>query len=244
MRQQPTSIRMLTIAALAVFLGGTASVVLPPSAAADEIVSSIVRGAKLYDKWYAVTGAEKPADTHKSWPASNTKKKGDTTWRCKSCHGWDLMGKDGAYATGSYKTGISGVQAFKGKDNAEIIAVLKDDKHGFGGLLGDQDMTDLANFVSQGQVDMDAYIDRASKAPKGDKAKGEVYFNTVCAGCHAKDGRMPKDMPPLGSLMGNPWEVLHKILNGQPAEAMPALRALDRQIAADIMAHLTTLPKR
>jgi thiosulfate dehydrogenase len=36
---------------------------------------------------------------------------------------------------------------------------------------------------------------------------------------------------------------MHKILNGQPAEAMPALRALDRQIVADIMAHMTTLPK-
>lgn len=43
--------------------------------------------------------------------------------------------------------------------------------------------------------------------------------------------------------MGNPWEVMHKILNGQPDEKMPALRALDRQVTVDIMAHLTTLPK-
>jgi thiosulfate dehydrogenase len=43
--------------------------------------------------------------------------------------------------------------------------------------------------------------------------------------------------------MGNPWEVMHKIMNGQPNEQMPALRAIDRQVAVDIMAHLATLPK-
>jgi thiosulfate dehydrogenase len=46
----------------------------------------------------------------------------------------------------------------------------------------------------------------------------------------------------LAKQMGNPWEVMHKILNGQPGESMPALRALDRQIVVDIMAHLSTLP--
>ncbi len=91
---------------------------------------------------------------------------------------------------------------------------------------------------------MDAYIDRATNKPKGDKAKGEVYFNTICAQCHGKDGLQPKDMKPMGKQMGNPWEVMHKILNGQPGEQMPALRALDRQIVADIMSHITTLPKK
>jgi thiosulfate dehydrogenase len=36
---------------------------------------------------------------------------------------------------------------------------------------------------------------------------------------------------------------MHKILNGQPDEKMPALRALDRQIIVDLMAHIKTLPK-
>jgi thiosulfate dehydrogenase len=52
-----------------------------------------------------------PPGRDRGWPASNTKKKGNTTWRCKSCHGWDNLGKDGAYASGSYKTGIMGVRA-------------------------------------------------------------------------------------------------------------------------------------
>ena len=52
-------------------------------------------------------------------------------------------------------------------------------------------------------------------------------------------------MPPLGQLTNkNPWEVLHKIRNGQPAEEMPAYRALDMQITLDIMAYMQEqLPK-
>jgi thiosulfate dehydrogenase len=215
-------------------------------AVAADMEGAIARGAKLYDKWFAVTKAEKPTETHKAWPASNTKKKGNTTWRCKSCHGWDYMGKDGAYGSGSYKTGIPGISAFAGADIAKIVAVLNNDTHGLAGKMADQDFRDLALFVSQGQVDMDTYIDRAGKAPKGgDAAKGASYYNTLCAQCHGDDGMLPKDMEkPLGGLMGNPWEVMHKILNGQPGEQMPALRALDRQVVVDIMAHLTTLPKK
>jgi len=38
--------------------------------------------------------------------------------------------------------------------------------------------------------------------------------------------------------VGNPYEVMHKVLNGQPHEAMPALRAFDHQIAADVIAYI------
>ena len=78
---------------------------------------------------------------------------------------------------------------------------------------------------------------------RGNGAKGEVYFNTLCAGCHGTDGKKIKDGPPLGSVADNGAEMLHKLLNGQPGEAMPALRALDVQIAADIAVYLTSLPK-
>ena len=221
--------RIVAVAIVAAL--GASGWTVPASA---EDMSSIARGGKLYDKWYAVTKSEKPTDNHPAWPAEATGQKGETTWRCKSCHGWDGMGKDGAYATGSYKTGIKGIKGMIGADPAKIVAAMKDGTH----------FRDLALFVSKGQVDMDRYVDRASKAPKGDKAKGESYFLTLCAGCHAADGKLPKDMPPLGSLMGNPWEIMHKIQYGQPAEAMPALLALDKQITVDIMAHLTTLPAK
>ncbi|MES9879403.1 MAG: hypothetical protein ABW185_00795, partial [Sedimenticola sp.] len=180
---------------------------------AEEEVSSIARGGKLYDKWFKVVGADKPKNTHPAWPASNTKKKGNATHRCKSCHGWDLLGKDGAYASGSYKTGIKGLTHMASAENAKVIAAMKDTTHGYTGKMREQDFTDLANFVTKSQFDMDTVIDRKSKAAKGDKAKGERYYNTVCAGCHDKSGRSPKDMPLLGMLANkNPWEIIQKIL--------------------------------
>jgi thiosulfate dehydrogenase len=40
----------------------------------------------------------------------------------------------------------------------------------------------------------------------------------------------------------NPWEVLHKVINGQPNEEMPALIAFDIQVAIDVLAYLQRLP--
>ena len=211
---------------------------------AEEEVSSIARGGQLYDKWFKVIGVDKPKDTHPAWPASNTKKKGNATHRCKSCHGWDLMGKDGAYASGSYMTGIKGLKHMQGVDNSKVIAAMKDATHGYSGKMSDQDFTVLDNFVTKGQIDVDAVIDRKTKMAKGNKAQGEKYFNTVCAGCHEKTGLKPKGMPALGGLANkNPWEIIQKILNGQPDEEMPAMRAFDLQVAVDILTHVQTLPK-
>ena len=216
-----------------------------PVILAAEEVSSIARGGQLYDKWYKVIGASAPDSTHPAWPASNTKKKGSATHRCKSCHGWDLMGKDGAYASGSYKTGIGGLKHMQGAANEKVIAAMKDSTHGYAGKMADQDFTDLANFVTRGQFDIDAVIDRQSKkAMGGDKNKGEAYYNTVCAGCHGKDGKEPDGMPALGPLSNkNPWEVIQKIMNGQPDKEMPAMRAFGVQVATDILSYAQTLPE-
>lgn len=211
---------------------------------ADE-VSSIVRGGQLYDKWYAVIGAAKPDGTHPAWPASNTKKKGATTHRCKSCHGWDFMGKDGAYASGSYKTGIGGLTHLQGASNSKVITAMKDSTHGFAGKLSQQDLTDLANLLTRGQFDIDAVIDRKTKLAKnGDSARGESIYNTVCANCHAKSGTEPEGMPALGALSHkNPWETIQKIMNGQPNSEMPAMRAFGLQTSVDILSYVQTLPK-
>ena len=221
----------------------TAALMTVSIASADE--GTIAYGGKLYDKWYKVVKAPKPKDTHPAWPASNTKKKGDATQRCKACHGWDYMGKDGAYATGSYKTGITGVRSFAGTSADVVVAVLKNDTHGLGGKMSDSDLNALALFVTKGQVVMDNYIDRSTKKAKGDAAKGKDYYGTMCVSCHGADGMLPKDMPALGGLSNkNPWEVMHKILNGQPGEKMPGLRALPMQVTADVNAYLQTLPKK
>ncbi|MGB8814896.1 MAG: c-type cytochrome [Paracoccaceae bacterium] len=206
---------------------------------------SVARGGKLYDKWYKVVKAEPPAEMHPLYPAAgNAEIAADpkANWRCKECHGWDGMGAAGAYATGSHMTGIKGINGMIGGDPAAVVALLKGD-HGYGDKLAEADLTDLANFVVAGQVDWTPYIDAEAKTSKGDAVAGGQVFNTVCAGCHGPEGKLPKEMPPLGSLSDNPWEVMHKILNGQPGEAMPALRAIDHQVSANLMAYIATLPK-
>jgi thiosulfate dehydrogenase len=226
---------IFSVSAMALLMANTVS--------ADE--GTIARGGQMYDKWFKVIKAPKPKDTHMSWPASNTKKKGNATWRCKACHGWDYSGKDGAYASGSYKTGITGVRKYVGGNPADVVAILKDKTHGLSGMMSDGDMTTLAMFVTKGQIDMDRYIDRKTKKISGNVAKGKDYYGTMCVNCHGSEGMLPKEMPPLGNLSNkNPWEVLHKILNGQPGEGMPGLRALPHQVTADVAAYIQTLPKK
>jgi hypothetical protein len=219
----------------------------PGATLAEEMESSIARGGLLYDKWYKEIGEKAPGEKHPLYPADGKyASKPGTTWRCKECHGWDYKGKDGAYSKGKHHTGIMGIRGMDGGDPGKVIAVLKDKDHGYGDKLEDADLQDLANFVTMGTVDSDKYIDSSNKMPKGgDKAKGSAYFNTVCARCHGMDGTEPDDMKKsLGKQMGNPWEVMHKIMNGHPDEQMPSLRAFDRGVVVDIMAHITTLPKK
>jgi thiosulfate dehydrogenase len=229
-------------------LAGVAVAMLAASPVlADEMESSYARGAKLYDKWYKVIGVDAPKASHPLYPSDKKyAKKPKSNWRCKECHGWDYMGKDGAYSSGKHSTGIMGVAGLRGGDPAKVVAVLKSADHGYGDKMDEEDMMDLANFITAGLIDMDKYIDAATKMPKGgDAARGAAYFNTVCASCHREDGTKPKDMgKSLGSQMGNPWEVMHKIVNGQPDEKMPALRAFGMQPVLDPMAYIATLPKK
>ena len=232
--------RLKTLSVCGLIIG---ALLMSGSVQADE--GAIALGGKLYDKWFKVVGAPKPTDTHMSWPDSNTKKKGNATHRCKSCHGWDYMGKDGAYATGSYQTGIPGLRKLSGGDPNAVVIALKDKTHGYDGKMDDATMNTLAMFVTAGQVEMDKYIDRKTKKASGDAGKGKAYYDTVCTNCHGSTGMLPKDMPALGALTNkNPWEVMHKILNGQPGENMPALRALPIDITVDIMSYMQTLPKK
>ena len=230
------------------FVAGIALAVLGLSLAspalAAETESAVARGGRLYDKFFAENKTTKPETDHAGYPHKGGKYGKDVSWRCKECHGWDYQGKDGAYAKGGHATGIKGVQSFAGKDPAAIVAVIKNATHGYTDKqLSAKDMSDLALFIARGQVDMGKYIDATTKKVKGDPAKGEAYFNTICAGCHGTDGKKIKDAPALGSLADNPYEMLHKVLNGQPAEGMPALRALDIQVSVDIVSYLPQLPK-
>lgn len=221
---------------------------------------AISRGGQLYDAWWkVVTGAKEPKDNHPLWQTQTTnKRKGSVTWRCKECHGWDYRGRDGAYGSGSHKTGFPGVwDAAQKKSANDLVAILKgstNPKHDFSSVLRPEDMPDIASFLGSGLVDMMKYVDYKSKKPiGGDVTVGSQQF-VVCGACHGADGKKlnfggEKNPEYVGTLAkDNPQEFIHKIWVGQPGSnpAMPAGLVLGWNIkqALDILAYSQTLPEK
>jgi thiosulfate dehydrogenase len=209
----------------------------------------ITRGGLLYDKWYGVLGKKAPKDTHPAYPKTG-KQKGASTWRCKECHGWDYKGARGAYSKGSHYSGIGGIRNMAHAPIDSVVATLKDKTHGFGTLIPQEDLEALAHFVSHGQLDMDDYIDRASKKAKGNAANGERIYQTTCARCHGSDGKLinfktPPKVEYIGTVASkNPWETLHKLRMGQPGVPMISMLAFDIQDHVDVLAYTQTLPAK
>jgi len=207
------------------------------------------RGGKIYDKWFAEMNSSTPKNTHPAYPSVG-KKKGGTTWRCKECHGWDYNGRNGAYSKGSHFTGIKGVRGMVGKPLSTIKSVVRDSLHGYTkSMIPDNELNNLAYFISKGQVDMTKYIDFSNKKIRGSSKRGANFFQTLCAICHGADGKRInfhnniKKPEYIGTVANkNPWEIFHKIRNGQPGAVMISLRALSIQDQLDIIAYLKLLP--
>jgi len=216
--------------------------------AAQHMVA-ITRGGVLYDSWFGALGKEAPKETHPAYPKAG-KQKGATTWRCKECHGWDYKGASGAYGKGGRYTGIRGIRNLTHASESAVVSILKDKTHGFSQLIPQKDLEALAHFVSHGQVDVDVYIERATKKVKGEPARGERIFQTTCAWCHGSDGKQinfktPADPEYIGTVANeNPWETLHKIRMGQPGVPMISMLAFDVQNHADILAYAQSLPRK
>lgn len=182
-------------------------------------------GGRLYDKWWSELDLTAPSITHPAYPAT-AKKSGATTWRCKECHGWDYAGAEGAYRKGSHFTGIKGITAYKGEDPALINALLTNSTHQYDRFLNHQALALIANFVSEGQIDMSNSIGLNSKQANGDAIKGQELYVEYCSRCHGDEGEAlnfgskskPEYLGPLARR--NPWEVLHKIRNGHPGSKM------------------------
>lgn len=219
---------------------------------AKELSASIARGGRLYDNWMKETGAAAPSSRHPAYPRDAVYASSPiTNWRCKECHGWDYKGRDGKYGRGRHRTGIKGMRALAGTEPEKIIALLMDTNHRYhrtrwsDGPLEFQDLIDLANFVSSGQIDMDVYIDPETGTAKGDPRRRKNEFDVLCATCHGKKGDALLTGSDIGDVAReNPWEALHKIRNGHPDEAMPALHILDMGTLTDILAYAQTLSNR
>ncbi|MFQ5854480.1 MAG: c-type cytochrome [Anaerolineae bacterium] len=246
--------KKLVVLSLTLIVVGSLLVVAVASAQAG----SVSRGGRLYDKWWAELGVDAPTTDHPLWATQSTNtRSGSATWRCKECHGWDYLGKDGVYGSGSHMTGFPGVfDAAQSKSTDDLIAALKgatNSDHDFSSVLDDQAMLDLATFMKVGILDDREYIDYAAKAPKNaDKEHGKEHFNGLCAACHGPDGTninfgSEEEPEYVGTVASeNPQEFLHKDRFGQPGSepAMPSTFDLgwDVQEVLDVMAYAQTMP--
>lgn len=216
------------------------------SQADQELVASVAAGGRMYDNWIRELALKKPKDAHPLYPSSVQFTKAPwQTWRCVSCHGWDYLGDKGAFSTGDNYTGITGVSGMIGSKPEDVAAVLRDEKHGYGDIFDDQALRDISNFVTKGLVPMDRVIDRASGRAMSEPVNASAHFSTICVNCHGFDGRMMATIPPLGdAARANPWQALHKMLNGHPGDDMPALRAFDVRTTLSTLAFVQGLPPR
>ncbi len=222
---------------------------------ATKLNGDVVRGGVLYDQWWEVIEAKVPPGDHPLWKTQTTNtRKGADTWRCKECHGWDYAGKDGAYGSGSHKTGFVGIATAKDKPAADVLASLKgkpNADHDFSKLMQEQDLIDLTLFITQGQIDTATMINADKSAKGGDAAAGKTQYEKVCVNCHGPNGNAinfgtiaaPEVIGHLAS--DNPWEFIHKIRVGQPGWPMPAgiTNEWKPQDYVNVLAYAQTLPK-
>jgi thiosulfate dehydrogenase len=216
----------------------------------------IVRGALLYDKWYAVLGVAPPEGEMPIWGRQGTNtRSGPDTWRCSECHGWDYRGANGAYGSGSHYTGFPDVLTLAaGLPAEEIVAHLKGSKdpaHDFSAHLDEAALAQLAAFLKYGAIDDSRYIDPISlQVIGGDAAHGRELYEATCVSCHGTDGRQIVFRSEgvdesLGAVaVRDPWRFLHRTRFGTAGTAMPVGYNLQwtPEDGRDILAHAQTLP--
>lgn len=187
-----------------------------------------VRGAMLYDNWFATLNVAAPSGNMPLWDTQTTNtRSGEDTWRCVTCHGWDYLGKDGANGSGSNYTGFPGLARAKEMSVAEITAALTGEtnpQHDFSNYLSEDDLSDLAEFM---QVAESGYVNLITlKVEGGDLDAGKQLYDEQCASCHGADGALLKFRfegrdATLGTLaLLDPWRFLHKTQYGTPGTDM------------------------
>ncbi len=217
--------------------------------------ADLVRGGLLYDKWWKVNDGTEPSSTYSLYTTGV--KTGADTWRCKECHGWDYIGKDGRYSGGSHFTGFDGVMDASANSHSAIFDAIKDagGDHDFSSSLSDADVLDLAKFITDGLLDMYAYMDADTYVGTGDVTNGAALFATNCTLCHGADGTT-LDFKDSAGIQGvgwlandNPQETFHKIRWGHPGTVapneMPSMVDLGLTDAetGDILTFVQTLPQ-
>jgi mono/diheme cytochrome c family protein len=205
--------------------------------------ADIVRGGKLYDKWWAINGQPSPSGNHPLYPTEGSQM-GANTWRCAECHGWDYKGQDGAQGPGSDRfTGISGLSPIRHLTPGAMVTAIKRKNLS----LSEQDMLDLIRFLQQGMIDMDKYIIFSGPMAKntiGNALSGRSLYINHCSDCHGLDGNSgTADTNVRARAISNPWKALHKISYGNAGTSMPSMISLGLSLMdrVNILAYLQSL---
>jgi len=166
-----------------------------------------VRGARLYDhalNELGITG--KAANEYSNY------------YRCKTCHGWDLLGSSGVAIgqTGSTtKPAPAPVDLMEVRANDDIDEIFehliatdgpsfdtfdpnhKNEMPAWGTILSEDDAWDLVKFIKETAHDVSEFYDMdissghavfSNIGKGGDAAAGLVTYNANCASCHGADG--------------------------------------------------------
>ena len=217
---------------------------------------NILRGAQLYDKWYAVLGVDPPAGDMPIWSRQTTNtRSGEDTWRCSECHGWDYRGAQGEYQAGSHYTGFPDllmlVQDLQVEDIVNHLRGGLDPAHDFSAHLDDTSMTELGEFLKFGTIDATTYINPISlRVIDADFSHGQQLYQSTCINCHGEDGkkivfRIEGIDEYLGSIANrDPYRFLHRTRFGVAGTDMPVGMNLGWQPAdgRDVLAFAQTLP--
>jgi len=213
-------------------------------------------GGLLYDHWMEALGVDVPKADPVLWKTQtiNTRT-GANAWRCKECHGWDYKGVEGAYGSGSHKTGFKGVMNAASMSEEDLLAWLdgtKNSNHDFSPFLKKTQLKMLVSFLKKGVSDTAKYIN-ADKTLKGaDAVRGKKLFTGLCQVCHGEDGKLlnfgNESKPEFVGTVAkdNPWEFWHKASFGQPSTLMPSVLKNDwpSQDILDVLAYAQTLPTK
>jgi thiosulfate dehydrogenase len=169
------------------------------------------------------------------------------------CHGWDYLGKDGEYGSGSHRTGFQGIlMAAQSKSTEELTAAMKSGDHDFTDTLSDLHIEHVVLFMKNGLIDMKKYIDYSTKKPVGGNVEnGKKLFEIACWACHGEDGRHinfgDEEEPEYVATIAidNPQEFMHKVRVGQPSSDPPMPSAIvsgwSIQDVVDVLAYSQTL---